>query len=101
MQIKQGAEEDSNIHIPAFYLCLTLPVWEPSISLQCKALKNCKKIESFHNGFNISENKKEMLENWGIPIDRIDVFLRESAFNMKAGMCMLESSSALCFIRTL
>ena len=42
-----------------------------------------------------------MLENWGIPIDRIDVFLRESAFNMKAGMCMLQSSLAPCLIRTL
>ena len=41
-----------------------------------------------------------MLENWGIPIDRTHVFLRDNAFNMKAGICMLESSSAPCFIYT-
>ena len=62
---------------------------------------NCKKIESSNTGFDISENKKEMLENRGIPIDRIHVFLRENAFNMKAGVCILESSLAPCFIRTL
>ena len=42
-----------------------------------------------------------MLKNWGIPIDRIHVFLRDNAFNLKAGICMLESSSAPCFIHTL
>ena len=42
-----------------------------------------------------------MLENWGISMDRVHVFLRDNAFNMKAGICMLESSSAPCFIHTL
>ena len=42
-----------------------------------------------------------MLENSGIPTDRNHVFLRDNAFNMKAGICMLESSSAPCFILTL
>ena len=51
--MKQGAEENSNINIPAFML-------------------NC-----------------------------IHVFLRDNAFNMKAGMLMLESYSAPCFIHTL
>ena len=34
-------------------------------------------------------------------MDRIHVFLRNNAFNIKVGMFMLESSSALCFIDTL
>ena len=34
-------------------------------------------------------------------MDRIHVFLRDNAFNMKAGIYMLESSSAPCFIHTL
>ena len=34
-------------------------------------------------------------------MNRIHVFLRDNAFNMKAGMLMLESSSAPCFIHTL
>jgi len=42
-----------------------------------------------------------VLENWGIPMDRIHVLLRDNAFNMKAGICMLESSTAFCFIHTL
>ena len=42
-----------------------------------------------------------MLENWGISMDRVHVFLRDNAFNMKAGICMLESSLAPCFIHTL
>ena len=42
-----------------------------------------------------------MLENWGIPIYRIHDFLRDNAFNMKACKCMLKSSLAPCFIRTL
>ena len=42
-----------------------------------------------------------MLENWGIPMDRIHVLLRDNAFNMKAGICMLESSTAFCFIHIL
>ena len=33
-------------------------------------------------------------------MDRIYVFLRDNAFNMKAGICMLESSTAPCFIHT-
>ena len=41
-----------------------------------------------------------MLENWGIPMDRIHVFLRDNAFNMKAGICMLETSSVPFFIHT-
>ena len=34
-------------------------------------------------------------------MDRIHVLLRDNAFNMKAGICMLESSTAFCFIYTL
>ena len=82
------------------YLSLTAHWLNESFEYKHRAL-HCKEIESSHTGFNISDNKKEMLEIWGISIDRIDVFLRESAFNMKAGMCMLESSLAPCFIRTL
>ena len=41
-----------------------------------------------------------MLENWGISMDLVHVFLRDNAFNMKVGICMLESSSAPCFIHT-
>ena len=41
-----------------------------------------------------------MLENWSIPMDRIHILLRNNAFNMKAGICMLESSTAPCFIYT-
>ena len=36
-----------------------------------------------------------MLENWDININR------DNAFNMKAGMLLLESSSVPCFIHTL
>ena len=42
-----------------------------------------------------------MLENWGIPMDSIHVLLCDNAFNMKAGICMLEPSTAFCFIHTL
>ena len=42
-----------------------------------------------------------MFENWGINMNRIHVFLRDIAFNTKAGMLMLESSSASSFIHTL
>ena len=62
---------------------------------------HCKEIEGSHTGFNISDNIKKVLENWGIPMDRIHVLLRDNAFNMKAGICMLESSTAFCFIHTL
>ena len=34
-------------------------------------------------------------------MDRIDVLLRDNAFNIKAGICKLESSTAFCFIHTL
>ena len=61
----------------------------------------CKELESSHSGFNICENIKEMLEKWSISMNRIHVFLRDNAFNMKAGMLGLESSSAPCFIHTL
>ena len=47
-----------------------------------------KKIEGSHTGFN---KHKGDFESWGIPMDRIYVFLRENAFNMKAGINMLES----------
>ena len=33
-------------------------------------------------------------------MDRIHILLRDNAFNMKAGICMLESSTAPCFIHT-
>ena len=62
---------------------------------------HCKEIEAYHTRFNISENIKEMFENWGIPMDRILIFLRDNAFNMKASICISESSSAPCFIHTL
>ena len=42
-----------------------------------------------------------MFENWGIPIDHIHVFLRIKTFNMKTGICILEFSTAFCFINTL
>ena len=35
----------------------------------------CKEIEESHTGFNINENMKKMLENWGIPMNRIRVLL--------------------------
>ena len=60
-----------------------------------------KEIEGSHTGFNFSENIKEMLESWGIPIDRTHVFLCHNVFNMKAGICMLESFQAPCFIHTI
>ena len=41
-----------------------------------------------------------MLESWGISTDRVHVFLCDNTFNMKAGICMLESSSEPCFIHT-
>ena len=62
---------------------------------------HCKEIEGSKTGFNICENKKETLKNWSYPIDRIHVFLLDNAFNMEAGICMLESSLAPCFIHTL
>ena len=34
-------------------------------------------------------------------MDRVHVFLCDNEFKMKAGVCMLESSSAPCFIHTL
>ena len=58
-------------------------------------------IKGSHTGFNICENIKEMLEIWGINMNRIHLFLRDNTFNMKAAMLMLESSSAPCFIHTL
>ena len=61
---------------------------------------HCKEIEGSKTGFNISENKKETLKNWSYPIDRIHVFLLDNAFNMKAGIRMLESSTSPCFIHT-
>ena len=82
------------------YLSLTAHWSNESFEYKHRAL-HCKEKEGSHTGFGISENKKEMLENWGIPIDHIHVFLCNNSFNMKAGMCMLESSSAPCFIRTL
>ena len=42
-----------------------------------------------------------MLKNWGISMDRVHVFLRDNAFNMKVGICMLEFSSAPCLIHLL
>ena len=82
------------------YLSLTAHWLNESFEYKHRAL-HCKEIEGSHTGFNISENIKEMLENWGISTDRVHVFLRDNAFNMKAGICMLESSSAPCFIHTL
>ena len=32
---------------------------------------HCKEIEGSHTGFNISDNIKKVLENWGIPMDHI------------------------------
>ena len=42
-----------------------------------------------------------MLENWDITINSAHVFLHDNAFNMKAGMLLLESFSVPCFIHTL
>ena len=81
------------------YLSLTAHWLNESFEYKHRAL-HCKEIEGSHTGFNISENIKKMLENWGISMDRVHVFLRDNAFNMKAGICMLESSSAPCFIHT-
>ena len=82
------------------YLSLTAHWLNESFEYKHRAL-HCKEIKGSHTGFNICENIKEMLENWGINMNRIHVFLRDNAFNMKAGMLMLESSSAPCFIHTL
>ena len=82
------------------YLSLTARWLNESFAYKHRAL-HCKKIYGSHTGFNICENIKEMFENWGIPMDLIHVFLRDNAFKMKAGICMLESSSAPCFIYTL
>ena len=82
------------------YLSLTAHWLNESFEYKHRAL-HCKKIEGSHTGFNICENIKEMLEIWGIDMNRIRVFQRDNAFNMKAGMLMLESSSAPCFIHTL
>ena len=82
------------------YLSLTAHWLNESFEYKHRAL-HCKEIKGSHTGFNIYENIKEMLENWGINMNRIHVFLRDNAFNMKAGMLMLESSSAPCFIHTL
>ena len=90
----------ANSKAKILYLSLTAHWLNESFEYKRRAL-NCKEIEGSNTGFDISENKKEMLENRGIPIDRIHVFLRENAFNMKAGVCILESSLAPCFIRTL
>ena len=82
------------------YLYLTAHWLNESFEYKHRAL-HCKEIKGSHTGFNICENIKEMLENWGINMNSIHVFLRDNAFNMKAGMLMLESSSAPCFIHTL
>ena len=82
------------------YLSLTTHLLDESFEYKHRAF-HCKEIEGSHTCFNISENIKKMLENWGIPMDRFHVFLRDNAFNMKVSICMLESSSAPCFIHTL
>ena len=41
-----------------------------------------------------------MLKNLIIPIDRIHILLCNNVFNMKTGICMLETSTATCFIHT-
>ena len=60
-------------------------------------LKGSRRI----TGFNICENINEMRKNWGINLNRIHVFLRDKAFNIKANVLMLESSSVPCLIQTL
>ena len=90
----------TNSNTKTSYLSLKAHCSNESFEYKQRAL-HCKEIESSHTRFNISENIKEMFENWDIPIDRILIFLRDNAFNMEASICMLESFSAPRFIHTL
>ena len=87
----------TNSRTKTSYHFLTAHWLNKSFEYKHQAL-HCKEIKGSQTGFNISENIKEMLENLGILMDRIHVFLHGNAF--KGGICMLESSSAPCFIYT-
>ena len=82
------------------YLSLRAHWLNESFEYKHRAL-HCKEKEDSHTGFNTCENIKKILENLSINMNRIHVFLRNKAFNMKAGMLMLDSSSVPCFIYTL
>ena len=90
----------TNSRTKTSYHFLTAHWLNKSFEYKHQAL-HCKEIEGSHTDFNISENIKEMLENWGISMYRVHVFIRDNAFNIKAGMLFLESSSAPCFIHML
>ena len=82
------------------YLSLTAHWLNESFEYKHRAL-NCWEITGSHTDFGIFENIKEMVENWGINMNCIHVFLRDNALNMKSDILMLKFSSALCFIHTL
>ena len=85
----------------ALFLSFTNDIWTYSKTKTSylSLTAHCKDIEGSHTSFNINESIKEMLENLGIPMDRIHVLLCDNAFKMKAGIYILESSSEPCFIQ--
>ena len=90
----------ANLKTKTSYFYLTA-IWSNEIFEYKHLALHCKEKEDSLTGFNICESIKEMLKNWGNPMDSTHVFLRYNAFNMKAGICMIKSSSTPCFIHTL
>ena len=90
----------ANLKTNTSYYYLTAIWSNESFEYHHQAL-HCKEKEDSLTGLNICESIKEMLKSWGINMNHIHVFLGNNAFNMKAGMLMLESSSASFLIHTL
>ena len=60
----------TNLKTKTSYFSFTAHWLNESFVYKHRAL-DCKEIEGSHNGFNISDNIKKVLKNWGIPMDRI------------------------------
>ncbi|KAG9261302.1 zinc finger BED domain-containing protein 4-like [Astyanax mexicanus] len=67
----------------------------------CCAVLQVKKCGGSHNRATIAASITEMLNHWGIPLEKVHVILRDNASNMKAAMQDLSVSNLGCFAHSL
>ena len=62
---------------------------------------HCREIEGEHTGRNNCNYIQDTLSNWDTTLDRVNVFLRDNARNIKKVISLLKTSSVPCFIHKL
>ena len=70
------------------YISLTAHWLNENFEFKHRVL-HCREMEGEHTGQNICNYIKDMLSNWNITLDRVHIFLRDNARNIKRTISFL------------